>query len=775
VATILGWAPAAWSAPLAPLTTLRAIHALSNAEASHKLPVAFEATVTYYRGYENNLFVQDSGAAIYVQAPTDAKLVPGDRVLVRGKTLDSFNPIVMSESIALLGHGGLPKPETVSFDEMISARADCRLVTASGVVRTADIASSTTAAAHYFIRLQLLTDGGYFDANIDSDDAGALEGLLDARVELTGVASEEFDAKMHETGILMHIQSLSDVKVIERAGSSPWSLPITPMDRVITVSHLQDSTARVRVHGTITYYQPGSAVVLQDGAKSIWVSTLTYKPLRLGDEADATGFPDAHDGFINLLHGEVRDTLRPAPVMPLPATWETLTPRGYDSPGHHYDLVSIEGEVVTEVHEASQDEYVLAIDGKQFSVIYRHPDGRVPAIREIALGSRVRVTGICVLEYSNPFIAQVPFNILLRSFDDVQVIKRPSLLNVRNLVIMVGLLLVVVAVVGARGWALERKVRQKTAALATSIEAEAALERRSALLEQKRSRILEDISGSKQLNNILEQITEMISLRLDGVPCWCELADGARVGNCPAEPNGMYIASASINARSGPPLGSLLAALPTETPSTAHEIEALSNGARLATLAIETRRLYSDLRRRSEFDLLTDIYNRFSLHKRLDEMIQHAGQRSSIFGLIYIDLDKFKPINDTYGHHVGDVFLQGVAKRMSRQLLGGDMLARLGGDEFAALVSLQRGRFDLDKIVARLESCFDDPFVVEGHVLKGSASIGTAIYPDDGASKDALLNAADANMYAVKKSRRESNNEEATETPQPAVTAKERA
>jgi diguanylate cyclase (GGDEF)-like protein len=112
---------------------------------------------------------------------------------------------------------------------------------------------------------------------------------------------------------------------------------------------------------------------------------------------------------------------------------------------------------------------------------------------------------------------------------------------------------------------------------------------------------------------------------------------------------------------------------------------------------------------------------------------------------------------------------------MSRQLLGGDMLARLGGDEFAALVSLQRGRFDLDKIVARLESCFDDPFVVEGHVLKGSASIGTAIYPDDGASKDALLNAADANMYAVKKSRRESNNEEATETPQPAVTAKERA
>ncbi len=97
----------------------------------------------------------------------------------------------------------------------------------------------------------------------------------------------------------------------------------------------------------------------------------------------------------------------------------------------------------------------------------------------------------------------MPFNILLRSFDDIAVVQQPSLLNVRNLIIMVGLLLVVVAIVGARGWALERKVRQKTSALAFSIEAEAALERHSALLEQKRSRILEDINGSKPLANIL--------------------------------------------------------------------------------------------------------------------------------------------------------------------------------------------------------------------------------------------------------------------------------
>ena len=133
------------------------------------------------------------------------------------------------------------------------------------------------------------------------------------------------------------------------------------------------------------------------------------------------------------------------------------------------------------------------------------------------------------------------------------------------------------------------------------------------------------------------------------------------------------------------------------------EIEALQNGARLATLAIETRRLYTDLRRRSEFDLLTDIPNRFAMEKFIDAKIEEARQSSGDLGLIYIDLDKFKPINDTYGHHVGDLYLQAVAQRMSRQLLGGDMLARLGGDEFAALVSLPARSLRPGQDLARLE------------------------------------------------------------------------
>jgi diguanylate cyclase (GGDEF)-like protein len=747
ITVLFAYASAAWAAAPATLTTVQAIHALTNAEASKALPAAFEATVTYYRGYENTLFVQDGDVAIYVYASKDLKLVPGDRVLVRGKTRASFNPIVVGDSITVLRHGAFPKPEPASFDQMISAETDCKLVTVRGMVRTADLTLSNLADVQ-FIHLQLLTDGGYFDANVDSDEAGAPESLLDAEVELTGVASEQFDSKMQETGVLLHVQSLSDVKIIARAGSSPWSLPTTPMDRIITGNHLRDSTPRVQVHGTITYYQPGSAVVLQNGARSIWISTLTYKPLRIGDAADATGFPDVHDGFLYLIHGEIRDSLTPAPITPLPSTWETLTPRGYDFPGHHDDLVSIEGRVVTQVREASQDELVLAAGGKQFSAIYRHPNNPAPATKEIPLGSRVRVTGICILENSNPFISQVPFDILLRSYDDIVIVARPSLINTRNLLIAVGMLLLVVFAVIARGWALEHKVRRQTAVMSALREAEAELERR-------RSSILEDINGSRPLAEILEGIAAMVSSMLEGAPCWCEVADGATLGDCPTEQQGLRIVREEIPARSGPALGALYAGLDQRTPPRDRETVALQNGVRLATLAIETRRLYSDLRRRSEFDLLTDIRNRFAMEKFIESQIDEARQSGRILGLIYIDLDKFKPINDTYGHHVGDLYLQAVASRMSRQLLGGDMLARLGGDEFAALVSLHHGRADLDTIVARLEHCFDDPFVVGGYLLHGEASIGYALFPEDGATKDSLLSAADAAMYEAKHSKRQ--------------------
>ena len=155
--------------------------------------------------------------------------------------------------------------------------------------------------------------------------------------------------------------------------------------------------------------------------------------------------------------------------------------------------------------------------------------------------------------------------------------------------------------------------------------------------------------------------------------------------------------------------------------------------------------------------MLTDIQNRFSLDKHFETLIESAQQTAGIFGLIYIDLDEFKRVNDEYGHQVGDLFLQEVAMRMKRQLRPGDLLARLGGDEFAVLVPMARSRAEVEEIALRLERCFDRPIAVDGYVLQGAASVGIALYPEDGNTKDSILDAADAAMYMAKNAKRQTH------------------
>jgi len=741
LAIILSCASAAGAAAPAPLTTLRAIHILTNAEADRGLPVAFEATVTYYNRGLHTLFVQDDGAGIYIGQKGEVTLDAGDRILIRGKTQGSFRPIVASSSISLLHHGEPPQPAPTTFGELIRGEDDCLLVTVRGIVRTGDRNPNADSDAVF---LQVLTEGGSIQTIADHFTPAELKDLLDAEVEVTGVAGGLFDGKYQMHGVQLSVSSPANVKILKHASASLWSLPITPMDQVISGYQVTDRTQRVRVHGTVTYYQPGSTVVLQDGNKSLWVATQTQDPLRIGDVVDASGFPDAHNNFLTLAQGEFQDSGKQAPIEPIATTREQLA-----ASRHIIDLVSLEGQVVTSAREVGQDEYDLMADGQIFTAIYRHPGGGrvLPPMKEIPLGSRVRVTGICVTEDSNPFASQVPFDILMRSFDDISVVVRPSLLTVHNLTIVIGLLLAVVFAVGARGWAIEYRVRRQTAALA--------------LIEQRRSRILEDINGSRPLAEIVEQITELVSFKLRGAPCWCQIADGAQLGNCPPKLTGLRIVQIEIPSHTGPALGTLFAAFDPRAKLCANESDALAMAVALTALAIETRRLYSDLRHRSEFDLLTDIHNRFSLDKYLDRQIDEAREKAGIFGLIYIDLDKFKQVNDLYGHQIGDLYLQEVALRMKRQLRGRDMLARLGGDEFAVLLPQVRNRAKVEEIAHRLERCFDEPFACGEHNLLGSASIGIALYPEDGATKDDLLNTADAAMYTIKNTKHEIGTQQA--------------
>jgi diguanylate cyclase (GGDEF)-like protein len=741
----LVWTFAASAAEPYSRTTLTAIHALGAGGAQRQLPVAFEATTGYYRSYENMLFVQDAGVGIYVRAPRDAGLIPGDRVLVEGTTELAFRPWIQADRVTLLHHGRPPQPVRANFDELIRNQRDCTLVTVRAVVRAADPAPGANGPTY----LQMLTPEGYIDAVLDSDNSRARRKMLDAEVEVTGVATAKLDGKQQQTGVKLYIPALSNVRILKPSTVRLDDLPITSTSEILSVRRVDDHTPRVRVQGSITYYQPGSVVVLQSAGQSIRVMSEADTPLRVGDAADATGFPEVENGFLALTRGEVRDNGVRAPIEPLPSSWQEL------AASHHvFDLVSLEAMVVAGVRGAAQDEYVLNADGHLFSAIYHLPDAAghlpIPPMKQIPPGSRVRVSGICMLKSANPYNGQVPFDLLLRSPDDITIVASPSGLNVRNLMIVVGLLMAILCAAAAWVLTLRRKVRHKTAELATRIEAEAILERR-------RSRILEDINGARPLPEIIDEITELVSANLGGAPCWCVLTDGSQHGISPPGPNLSRVVREEIPAHTGPSHGEVFAALDPNAPPAPHA-SALALGARLVTLAVETRGLYSDLIRRSEFDLLTDTHNRFSLNTQLDALIVDAARQERIFGLIYIDLDRFKEVNDRCGHRVGDAYLQEAAMRMKAQLRPTDMLARLGGDEFAALVPSIRNRADAEDIALRLERCFDETLVVDGLALHGSASVGIALYPEDATTRDRLLNAADAAMYVAKYSRREVEN-----------------
>ena len=160
------------------------------------------------------------------------------------------------------------------------------------------------------------------------------------------------------------------------------------------------------------------------------------------------------------------------------------------------------------------------------------------------------------------------------------------------------------------------------------------------------------------------------------------------------------------------------------------------------------------LRHLAQHDALTGIPNRVLLDDRMRQAIAQASRGGELLAVCYLDMDGFKPINDSYGHEVGDHLLIEMANRMVQTLRGGDTVARLGGDEF---VFLLRGLKDIEECeitLNRLLNVLAQPARLDGHLVSLSASIGVSLYPSDNEDPDTLLRHADLAMYAAKQAGR---------------------
>jgi diguanylate cyclase (GGDEF)-like protein/PAS domain S-box-containing protein len=156
------------------------------------------------------------------------------------------------------------------------------------------------------------------------------------------------------------------------------------------------------------------------------------------------------------------------------------------------------------------------------------------------------------------------------------------------------------------------------------------------------------------------------------------------------------------------------------------------------------------IRHMANHDALTGLPNRVLLQDRLNQAIAYAHRNRSRVAILFIDLDYFKNINDSLGHHIGDQVLKMAAMRLQQCLREGDSVARLGGDEFVLILPLLADSSDAARVARKALDALAQPFSVEGHELHVGGSIGISVYPDDGSDTEALMRAADTAMYHAK-------------------------
>lgn len=164
----------------------------------------------------------------------------------------------------------------------------------------------------------------------------------------------------------------------------------------------------------------------------------------------------------------------------------------------------------------------------------------------------------------------------------------------------------------------------------------------------------------------------------------------------------------------------------------------------------DRRRREEQIRHQAHYDPLTDLPNRILLTDRVERALQMAQRQQTQLALLFVDLDRFKPINDTYGHAVGDLMLQQVAQRMSDSLRASDIIGRIGGDEFVIVLPVVKEAEALSQIAQKIVASVNRPYRIDGVDMEVSCSIGISLYPENGKSMLELMRSADEAMYKAK-------------------------
>lgn len=703
---------------------------------SGEIPIHLRGVVTYYDTVAPNLFVQDSTGGIWVDLrglkTTPPK--PGQVLDLRGVVGSGFTPYIAKPSWTVVGNSKLPKPLRLTFDDAATGSFDSQWAQIDGVVR-----SFVLQAEGSVLVIDVATPTGAFKVRVPDYRDKFPMNLVNAKVRFNGVCGAAFNTRNQFVSFHLMTPSLENLEILEPAPADPFAVATTPIANIRRFSGDLTDQREVKVFGTVTAIFPQQGIYVNDATGGLYAESQDGTPMVEGDQVEVIGFP-ADGGFNPILKSaRIRPTGKHVVPTISPVSGRTALQGKYDA-----QLISVVGTL--RYYRDYLNSRILLIESDDH-VAFETTFARQPSHPiKIAEGSRLRLTGVCVVkadENGNP----MDFKVILRTPADVQVLASPSWLTIesaQSILFALGTITLAVA-----GWVviLRRRVRRQTEVITNKLKNEVTLEERYRNIFERNLTGLYVATNKGEILDCNEACAKILGFG----SCQDLFANRMRAEEVirafhSASTEDSFAVGTELNfERPDGSRGWVLCSL--------RAVEQEENGPIFegSLVDITQRKIAEEkIQYLAYFDSLTNLPNRTLIKDRLNHAVATAKRHRQNIGILYLDIDGFKVINDCLGHSVGDELLQQIAGRLRSCAREEDSVARLGGDEFLIALGPIESYADAGVVAERVAGELNAPFNLHGHSLTITCSMGISVFPNHGENAETLVQNADAAMYASK-------------------------
>ena len=469
------------------LRTVASVRGLTVEQAQRQMPVRLRGVVTFFDESLFSRFIQDESAGIYLQYSTNTPLLtPGQVVEVDGTSSPGeYAPIVVPERVRVVGNAALPPPKQVTYEELASGAQDSQFVEINGMVRSVEL---DEASGHYVI--VIATGGGRLSVYARQLPVTQIDALPDSILRVRGVCSTQFNHQRQLFAIRLMVPRPDDLVIEKPASPNPFSVAARPIGSLLQFAPLETYGHRVKVSGTVIYYEPGRALFLQEGEQGVEVQTRESAALQLGDNVEALGFVSQGEYTPRLqdaIYRKVSSGQPPAPAQ--------ITPDEALKGKHDCRLIRVEGKLLDRASHGTE-RYLILQEGEAIFQAYLKQTNAMDTFADLKNGSRVAVAGVCRLEpgewrAGEQWRAQ-SVSMQLRSPEDVVLLAPPPWWTLKKVLWIAGAL--AFAAMAAFVWVvvLRRQVAEHLRELEVQIQERQRAERQREI-EEERARVAHDL------------------------------------------------------------------------------------------------------------------------------------------------------------------------------------------------------------------------------------------------------------------------------------------